>query len=197
MRLYLDWEPESVTLKGTLSDGTEVSKEYYHIDNFLYIKDVYNNLDNIKQQFCTHRKCKCGKIYEKSYYDLCSECRAKKEKEKYLALPIVELSFPCFVNDELCMDSDSIEDYIDSNEILNNEELEIHPAIKVQFDFDIKDYIDNWESDNGLDDHIGFSDEDEIVLVECESNINRIVNSNLDWYDANTKVRMEYKWRTN
>jgi hypothetical protein len=193
MRLYPDWEPESVTLKGTLSDGTEISKEYHYVDKYLYMKDRYNTINDIKQQFCTHNKCECGKIYEKDYYAVCPECRAKKNKEKYLALSVVELSFPCFVNDVLCMDFDNIECYIEDNEIKNPEELEIHPAVKVNFNFDIFDYIDSWESDNGLDDPIDFFDKDKNVLRHCESEINKIVNSSLNWYEANTKVRMEYK----
>lgn len=40
---------------------------------------------------CTHIVCECGKPTPKSYTK-CDECRAKAERARWLALPVVELS---------------------------------------------------------------------------------------------------------
>lgn len=38
---------------------------------------------------CTHGVCACGNLYPRGY-TICSECRAKKERERYYAMPEAE-----------------------------------------------------------------------------------------------------------
>ncbi len=192
MRIYPDWEPQIVTLSGNLPDGTITSVDYYYDEKgFLYPVGP-SGFDYVKSQESTHIRCECGEVFEKNYYTKCKKCRDKEALDKYLALPVVPISYPCFVNDELCFDECELEDYILNEEITDTSILEIHPAIKVKFDFDVIEYLNDWACDNGIED-LSFSPSDEKLLDNLSLDIELMVNTNLNWYEADDKHRISIK----
>ena len=139
MRIYPDWEPQIVTLSGNLPDGTIVNTDYFYNkkSHSLYPITGSGTKDYFKKEWATHIKCECGEVYEKNYYTKCKKCRDKEDLDKYLALPVVPMSYPCFVNDRYINDEDELECYINDEEITDTSTLEIYPAEKIGFKFNI------------------------------------------------------------
>lgn len=194
MRIYPDWKPPIVVLSGNLPDGTKTSLDYYYDEKSksLYPINGIGTGDYIKSLWSTHTKCECGEVYLKDHYTKCKKCRDKADEDKYLALPVVEMSYPCFVEDKFINDDDELECYIDDEEITDTTTLEIYPAKKVKFKFNVLEYIQDWCADEGIED-FSFSLSAEKLVDNLSSDIELMVNTNLNWYEADTKHRMEYK----
>lgn len=67
---------------------------------------------------CTHIKCECGNLASKSYTH-CENCRAKRERERYFALPFREYKGEPVViwnTDKYFFDEDSIIEYLEDND---------------------------------------------------------------------------------
>lgn len=69
---------------------------------------------------CTHIRCECGRIREKSY-TICEDCRRKKSNERYAALPFVEWDgvtpLTLWDDDQYFFGEDDIAEYCEDNEI--------------------------------------------------------------------------------
>jgi len=93
---------EQVTLTGWMSKGT---------DGRFWYKDEHM----ARWAGCTHTKCECGNITEKSYTH-CEQCRAKSARERYFALKFKEFdptdNHTLAFGDEYFFSEDAIIDYI-------------------------------------------------------------------------------------
>lgn len=69
---------------------------------------------------CTHIVCECGKPTPKTYAH-CDECREKRQRERWLALPLVEWDGETpicqYGGDEYFFSSDELYDWCDNNAV--------------------------------------------------------------------------------
>jgi len=82
---------------------------------------IYTNEHVARYEGCTHRKCEyCGEPCLKRW-SACESCRAKRIKEAFMALPVVEWSgkYPiCLYNTyQYFFEYDDLKDYCEENEI--------------------------------------------------------------------------------
>ena len=82
---------------------------------------IYTNEHVARYEGCTHRKCEyCGEPCLKRW-SACESCRAKRKKEAFMALPVVEWNGKdpiCLYNsDKYFFGHDDLEDYCEQEEI--------------------------------------------------------------------------------
>lgn len=81
--------------------------------------NAYKDEHMARYDGCTHRQCECGQWHKKTW-TICDSCRAKKARERYLALPAKEYdeSPVAFIDDDTYFWSiDDIIDYCDENDV--------------------------------------------------------------------------------
>lgn len=127
--------PEAATFRTNLSGWVTGGGLYYGKDEHI-----------ARWAGCTHIKCECGSIREKSY-TICEECRRKKSNERYAALPFVEWDRDTplteWDGDKYFFSEEDIAEYCEEHEI-NPSELRLvvctpnylHPV-----------YGDNWSDE--------------------------------------------------
>ncbi len=194
MKVYPDYEPETVTLHGITNEGRPVSVDYY-TDGKTVIPKAYG-LEHAKTHFSTHRKCKtCGKVLEGTTKITCNECSDKNDYEKYLSLPLVELQFPIFVNDDFIEDEDSLNDYLYYNEITSEENVEVHNSKLEPIRVNIIDYLDDVLENTGYEDSLKdlISNDNYKKLTEYEDEIQSVMDSIHSMYFADYKSRVSIK----
>lgn len=97
---------------------------------------------------CTHVKCECGHVHEKTW-TMCPECRLKKAKERYDALPFKEWDgiepVVDWDGDRYFFSIDDLNDYMVENEITEIDLLICSPVHYTPI------RIDLWEGDTHED----------------------------------------------
>lgn len=75
---------------------------------------------------CTHKKCECGNVFTKAY-NVCEECRTKKDEDKYNALPHEEYNGePVFSRcGDFFYSEDDLTDHMVDNDL---EEIDLYPT---------------------------------------------------------------------
>jgi len=188
MKVYGEFEPEKIMLHGIAMDGAPISIPYYLSSNKKY---VYQNHESAMYEESDCRRCNvCGNLTENKQYIMCNACVEKKGKNRYMSLPEVPFTYPCFVDDEFIEDEDCMDDYLE-----NHEECiptEIYPAIKKSFSLDLIDYIDeNLELEDSFSDLL--TDSQNALFAELEEKINNLISIALtSYYDCDMKHRMTY-----
>jgi hypothetical protein len=192
-KVFPDFEPETVTLKGTTKNDKVISAEFYTNGDSI-LSTSYISMSGAKIALTTHIRCeRCGKVVKKNKYysrNTCDECSNIQEHEKYLQKPLVDLKFPIFINDDFIVDEEALDDYLYVKEITSEEGLEIHNTKPVKVTVDIFEYL------NGLLEDVDYEEDLQTIskekyqfIAEQEKAIQEIVDSLPTTYDCDTKTR--------
>jgi hypothetical protein len=129
---------------------------------------AYEDESTARYAGCTHKVCACGEVTEK-HYIFCKNCRDKKDREKYLSLPVVPwdgVTPLCIFNsDHYFFDESELEDYCEENEC-KKEDLQIL-ICRPQFAHEIQGDI----YEDLLPDEADLPDEIQNAIDECNKKI--------------------------
>lgn len=137
---------EQVTLTGWVSKGN---------DGRFWYKDEHM----ARWAGCTHIKCECGNISERSYTK-CHECRIKSAKERYLNLPFKEWDEGAFVvdwdGDKYFFNLEDLQEYMCENEMDEIDLLFCEPVYYQPIDSETvaSDSHEDWEPEDELEQKI-------------------------------------------
>jgi len=135
---------------------------------------------------CTHMKCACGRQIMEKMYTACADCRAKKDKERFDALPAREWKGEpiCeYKGDRFIFSECDLRDYID----------DLEGDVELQFVFCdpcYAPYIEEYAYDDlpeGFDD---ISDID-VELADLIDAVNNYISKNkpiISWYPGKERV---------
>lgn len=152
---------EKIIMYDSPEAGRLVTVEAWEVDNpngKLWTKNEHS----ARWNNCTHMKCECGGVREKSY-TICPECRLKKARERYLELPFKEwdgVSPVCTSNgDEYFFDEESLIIYIEELEDQQTTEVSLlycDPIYynPINYDRVAEDTHDEWEPPQALIDEV-------------------------------------------
>lgn len=198
MIIFDDFEPKKIILRAITDNGKEISIKAY-IDpkeEFVYPEMFNNDAEHVRKLMSTHKKCEdCGNIIPISdlyYGKVCRPCNEKKNHNTYLSLPVVDIEFPIFIDDEFIEDEDHLNDFILEHGIDKNE---IHNAKRIPINFDLTDSVEDFISEyyeDGLRDLLSTSEYERLVNLEMEVN-NLLVKNLFPMYEPDYKTRVEIK----
>lgn len=177
--IYYNSERAAQPAKLILADGTE--KDLWIASSGAGFPDEHT----ARWSGCTHVQCGCGQWHKKSW-TLCDSCRAKKARERYLALPAKEYdgSYVALYDDDTYFwNEEEILDYCEENEV-KKEDLELvfcEPNKLQEIDYDQWNDILPYDSDGGE-----FSQE----LHDAVKKLNEVIRNHkpVSWMPGKVRV---------
>jgi len=205
MILYDDYEPKKITLHAISDNGKQISLDAFITPDEKHLLPISYSEESTKHQariaYSTHRRCTaCNEIFPKEELlygnPVCRSCRDANEYKKYLTIPLVELEFPIYINDDFIIDEDALNCYILDRELVSEEGLEIYNTKRVPFNIDLIDWLDDVTCDMGyeesLRDLLSVKEYEELVNLQMKVN-NFMCDKVYPLYEADTKARCSIK----